>query len=471
MKFKLKAYGIWEYGQRKDSNGNPHQEDSLYPLPDRMTDKDRLFILCDGMGGHDAGEVASSVVCEAMSRSILDRQPDAGGFFSDEILLKAIADAYDALNEKDTGAAKKMGTTMAMLKFHDRGCTIAHIGDSRVYHIRPGKDAASTRILFQTRDHSLVNDLVSIGELTEEEARHSGQKNVITRAMQPNVERRAKADIYHTDDICRGDYFYLCTDGMLENMGSSQICYNFSDTAGCDEEKVRRLILATQENHDNHSAIIVHVEDVSGRVPMAKDNPRTGNKSHGGVMAKVEDAGVAPESDVRQAGQCKPFPSAKSGKKDVSRFVGYVWKSLLVVICAVVLILFVFPSKKSDEGQTKVVPKSVLDDLNVPGSDETGWDVSDEVRPRAVDALVAGGPDQPVGRDAESGKNPKSSQPEPDEKGDGVKSDSVTMPARESKPVVVEDKIEEKDTVLEEEEGIVYSDESSDEDVVISDDI
>lgn len=75
---------------------------------------------------------------------------------------------------------------MTFLKLHNDGATVAHMGDSRVYHIRPGKEGANTQILFVTEDHSLINDLIKTGELTKEEARHSKQRNVITRAMQPN---------------------------------------------------------------------------------------------------------------------------------------------------------------------------------------------------------------------------------------------------------------------------------------------
>ena len=221
MKYKLKVYNIWECGQRVDSNGNPHQEDSIYPAYGQQKDTDRLFILCDGMGGHEAGEVASPTVCSAMSKSIFESVPDAEGDFSDENLLKAIEDAFNALDALSTGdvsSEKKMGTTMTFLKFHNKGCTIAHMGDSRVYHIRPGKGREDTRILFKTEDHSLVNDLIKVGELTPEEAKQSKQKNIITRAMQPQMERRPKSDIYHTADIKKGDYFYMCSDGMLEQM-------------------------------------------------------------------------------------------------------------------------------------------------------------------------------------------------------------------------------------------------------------
>lgn len=294
MKYTLEAYSIWEFGQRKDAAGLPHQEDSLYPLFGRQSARDRLFILCDGMGGHEAGEVASATVCEAMSRAVLDGGRDAEGAFSDQDFADALAAAFDALDGKDNGAVKKMGTTMTFLKLHDAGATIAHMGDSRVYHIRPGKTGNDTRILFVTEDHSLVNDLVKVGELTREEARTSRQKNIITRAMQPNMERRPRADVYHTADIRPGDYFYMCSDGMLEQaeMDDGTSLRNiFSEQGGPAEHKVEILRSVTKDNRDNHTAFIIHITDVEG----AGEN---------GFAAVVEEAdGQRPEAcDAAAAG-------------------------------------------------------------------------------------------------------------------------------------------------------------------------
>jgi protein phosphatase len=275
MKFKIESRSIWEFGQRKDSQGNPHQEDSIYPAYGRQTKNDRLFILCDGMGGHDAGEVASATVCETMSKVILAHDAQK---FSKQELSDAIAAAYDALDEKDSGAEKKMGTTMTLLKLHEDGATIAHMGDSRVYHIRPGKDGASTCILFATEDHSLVNDLIKIGELTPEEAKVSRQKNVITRAMQPGG-KRSKADVYETADIKPGDYFYMCSDGMLEQMEDDALRNIFSKSGGDIDKKVKILTGATTENKDNHTAILVHIKDVDNvKSPGANGNNHIGKK-------------------------------------------------------------------------------------------------------------------------------------------------------------------------------------------------
>lgn len=258
MKYRLEVYTIKELGSREK------QEDSIYPEYGKAKDTDRLFILCDGMGGHSAGEIASETVCQTMSLSIFDYCPNEEGYFADDDFKVALNDAFNALDVKDDGAFKKMGTTLAFLKLHVEGATIAHIGDSRVYHIRPGKDTEDTNILFQTQDHSLVNDLIKIGELTPEDAKNSRQKNVITRAMQPNMPNRSKADLYHTRNILPGDYFMLCSDGILEQMEEDNLRFIYSDKGGNAKRKVDMLRKVTANNRDNHSAIVVHILDVQG---------------------------------------------------------------------------------------------------------------------------------------------------------------------------------------------------------------
>lgn len=261
MKYKLEVSSIYKQGKREN------QEDCIFPAAGQENTTDRLFILCDGMGGHEAGEVASQTVCEAMSKYILEKCQDAEGMFTNEDLLGAVKAGFDALDLKiddEKPQSKKMGTTMTCLKLHTAGYTIAHMGDSRVYHIRPDETGDDTKIVYVTHDHSLVNDLVAIGELTEEEARHSKQKNVITRAMQPRMERRPTPDIYTSDDVRPGDYFMLCSDGMLEMLTDKNLCYRFSNQMekGANKKAENLLVGIEEEIQDNHSAIIVHILDV-----------------------------------------------------------------------------------------------------------------------------------------------------------------------------------------------------------------
>ena len=188
--------GFSEIG-RKDN-----QEDCVYPAFKNVSAKNHFFVLCDGMGGHENGEVASATVCEAFGKYFETNQPE-DGVMTPDLFKQALDYTYNELDMQDSGGLKKMGTTMTCLYLHKNGYLVAHIGDSRIYHVRP-----NTGIVYQSSDHSLVNDLLRAGELTEEEAVNFPQKNVITRAMQPNLERRHKADIYSFSDIQKGDYFF-----------------------------------------------------------------------------------------------------------------------------------------------------------------------------------------------------------------------------------------------------------------------
>ncbi len=264
MKFKIKAYNLQELGQRTN------QEDSLFPALGKSTSDDRLFVLCDGMGGHEKGEVASATVCETLSRVILSAW-HPGEVLSDELFLQALSAAYDALDAKDNGEERKMGTTLTFLCLHASGATVAHIGDSRIYQLRPASKNSPARIVFRTQDHSLVNDLVKIGEITEEEAKHHPQKNVITRAMQPCQEHRAKADIAHLTDILPGDYFYMCSDGMLEEASDENILNIITKPNATDEQKLEMLRNVTEENKDNHTAHLIHIDNVEGDASIASN--------------------------------------------------------------------------------------------------------------------------------------------------------------------------------------------------------
>ena len=264
MKYKIKAYNLQELGQRQN------QEDSLFPALGKSTPDDRLFVLCDGMGGHEKGEVASATVCETICSTILSAwNPNEA--LSDELFLQALSAAYDALDAKDNGEERKMGTTLTFLCLHTNGATVAHIGDSRIYQLRPASKKSQARIVFRTQDHSLVNDLVKIGEITEEEAKHHPQKNVITRAMQSCQEHRAKADIAHLTDIQLGDYFYMCSDGMLEEASDENILNIITKPNVTDEQKLEMLRQVTEDNKDNHTAHLIHIDKVEGKASIASN--------------------------------------------------------------------------------------------------------------------------------------------------------------------------------------------------------
>lgn len=234
---------IHEMGQR------PNQEDSIIQWDNR------LFILCDGMGGHEKGEVASQTVCQSLAtwfeNNITSDEP-----FTDNQLREALEYTYLQLDQYADGNLKQMGTTLTLLHISMQGVTAAHIGDSRIYHIRP-----NIGTLYQSRDHSLVFDLFQAGEITYEEMATFPQKNIVTRAMTPGENNRMRPDIIHITDILPDDYFYICSDGMLERMDNDQLVALLSSQL-TDEEKRNKLIGVTKCNQDNHSAWIIHIKDV-----------------------------------------------------------------------------------------------------------------------------------------------------------------------------------------------------------------
>lgn len=316
---KIEIYqpqAIWKLGQRDN------QEDSIFPAFGKATDDDRLFILCDGMGGHEHGEVASQTVCKAMSDTILSLSKQS---FTDDDLLDALQTAYRQLDCLDNSHLRKMGTTLCLLYFHQGGLTAAHIGDSRIYHIRPKEN----RILYQSRDHSLVYDLYQAGEISYEEMRTSPQKNIITRAIQPGEESRVRPAIVHIADIQPGDFFYICSDGMLEQMDNDELCRLLS-TDGSDEKKRMQLIAATSDNKDNHSAYLIHIKEVMRE---AGDNMLLDDEQ----TSKDNAVNIRPQSqsdDVSIVSRPTPKPQAEVRKSPKKGYTLYV----LLAVCIILVV-------------------------------------------------------------------------------------------------------------------------------------
>ena len=258
MKIRIRQpYSFSEIGRKEN------QEDSIYPIT--LGTEQQVFVLCDGMGGHENGEVASQTVSMCLGQymeKILRGKKD----ITAQDFNEALSFAYDTLDTKDTGGAKKMGTTMTCLCLHEGGYLVAHIGDSRIYHIRPSLaniDKGRYGIIYQSSDHSLVNDLLKAGELTEEEARNFPHKNVITRAMQPNLERRHRADVYSFDDIQSGDYFFLCCDGILEQLTNETLCSILSDKSLDDYGKLTAIKnICDGKTKDNYTCILIPIDSV-----------------------------------------------------------------------------------------------------------------------------------------------------------------------------------------------------------------
>ena len=357
---RIKIYqplAIHELGKRVN------QEDSIYPIEGKATENDRLFLLCDGMGGHEHGEVASQSICKSLSSFLLQHTVASEGL-EDKLLSDALAYAYEELDKLAiAGDTRQMGTTLTLLYFHSNGCTAAHIGDSRIYHLRP----SSHTILYKSRDHSLVYDLYQAGELTYEEMKTFPQKNVITRAMIAGDRNHPKPDVIHISDIQPGDYIYICSDGMLEQMEDEELLDVFSANVS-DEEKRQMLISETSENKDNHSAYIVHIKEVShdeADVSLVNEEP-TAKCNALNIKPEVEEVTASPDVEVvKPAGTPPPVPDSvivameNKLKRKKSLFIAFI---VLVVLAAVSMAGYGYYSKHKTEA---ALQDSLLEDSMV----------------------------------------------------------------------------------------------------------
>jgi PPM family protein phosphatase len=218
-----------------------------------------LFVVADGMGGAQAGEVASEMAVESFDRGLPDDGSPAEG------LVRLIEDANRRIHDRSREDADRagMGTTVTAAHVGERDVTIAHVGDSRAYVLRDGE---LTRL---TRDHSLVGELVARGKLTEEQAEAHPQRSVITRSVGP--EPSVEVDV-ETFPARAGDVFLLCSDGLTGMVPEARLTPIITGAPSLAEAG-RELIAAANEagGRDNITVVLFRLEDVGGPGGAATD--------------------------------------------------------------------------------------------------------------------------------------------------------------------------------------------------------
>lgn len=421
MKIEIhQPLSIHEIGKRDN------QEDALWRKD--ATADDRLFIVCDGMGGHEKGEVASQTFSEALGKWYSENaNPDIplDNKQLDEQLSTAIEFAYKQLDAQDDGSFKKMGTTLTLLYIHARGVLVAHIGDSRIYHIRP-----SERILYQSRDHSLVYDLYQAGEIGYEEMATHPQKNVITKAVTPGEENRATPDIIHITDIEPDDYFYMCSDGMLERMSNGELLNIFS-AAISDDEKRQNLIYETEDNADNHTAWIIRIKSVLKEAGDATDeneettarcnalNIRPAKLNEEVQIADAGDVqvvGMAP-SRMRKGKSQKKHGNAMNHSNERHTLRNKIKRWLYPVLCCLALVVvsvlvyqsvFIDMRKKTEKPVTQKKKNLLIDTLTL-GTDSPWVETTPEPASQVVTKPKTNGT---IPRNGETSSKPKDNRKE-----------------------------------------------------------
>jgi PPM family protein phosphatase len=210
-----------------------------------------LFVVADGMGGAQAGEVASEMAVESFDRGLPDGSPADG-------LVQVIEDANRRIHERSRAESQRagMGTTVTAAYVGENEVTIAHVGDSRAYVLRNG---ALERL---TRDHSLVGELVARGKLTEEQAETHPQRSVITRALGPEPDVQVDVQVYQAR---AGDIFMVCSDGLTSMVPEARVRELLQRAHSLDHAG-RELIAAANDagGRDNITVILFRLEEVDG---------------------------------------------------------------------------------------------------------------------------------------------------------------------------------------------------------------
>jgi protein phosphatase len=224
-----------------------------------------LWVLADGMGGYNAGEVASGIavktiidlVSEACEREDRSDIESGTGYMRQTIVLRdAVHRANKIINQtaKSQPQCEGMGTTLVACLFYDNRVSIAHVGDSRLYRMR------DNRFEQITMDHSLLQELVDRGFYSQEEAQRSTNRNYVTRALgvEPNVEVEVQEV-----DVEKGDYILMCSDGLPDMVEDEDIHLTISTFNNNIDTIGQQLIKLANDNggRDNVSVVLVRVMD------------------------------------------------------------------------------------------------------------------------------------------------------------------------------------------------------------------
>jgi len=221
-------------------------EDSYAVLPEQ-----NLFAVADGMGGHQAGELASRLALKILSELVADLRP---GEDCRQQLVQAVQEANRRVYELSRRDADKqgMGTTLTAVWIRDGVAHLAHIGDSRAYLIR------DSELQLLTNDHSLVGELLRQGSLTPSEAQFHPSRHALTRAL--GVEAEVKVDS-RSMSLNKNDLIFLCTDGLTNLVSDEEIKTVFAETGDLQEALAKLVQLCLERGaHDNITMLAILID-------------------------------------------------------------------------------------------------------------------------------------------------------------------------------------------------------------------
>lgn len=242
----MQVWGVTDVGLVRKENQD------AYLVRERTKSGHTICVVCDGMGGAAGGQLASKIATEIFTSEL---EKVLNPEMTPEQLTAASSYAAALANEAiQTAAAEKeeyknMGTTLVAAVSYLDGVVVTNVGDSRAYHI------TENGIVRITKDHSFVERMVDMGNITAEEARHHPNRNLITRALGPDAD--AQSDGY----VCpmeKGDYLLLCTDGLVGTVTDQEMLFEVIHGAGPDSCLDRLMEIAkSQGAPDNVTAVLM----------------------------------------------------------------------------------------------------------------------------------------------------------------------------------------------------------------------
>jgi len=265
-----------------------------------------VFVVADGMGGAQAGEVASRLAVEAFERGLGDATS------GEELLAERVHEANARIHEMSQADQERagMGTTITAAHVGEYDVAIAHVGDSRAYRLRGGEFER------MTEDHSLVEEMRRRGQLTAEEADEHPQRSIITRALGPEPKVRVDTHSWRGE---AGDVYLLCSDGLTSMVAESRVA-DIVRSAATLREAGRTLIEAANEagGRDNITVLLFALEEV-GEPGALVEQPTTAGQTalsatdvHAAIGREPNAPGAGPEATLApgQHGEPGPGPEA-----------------------------------------------------------------------------------------------------------------------------------------------------------------
>ena len=264
-RFKILAGFRTDVGCVREAN----EDRSLYVQPDPSDPrscKGALFLVADGMGGHQAGEIASEMAVNIVSRTYYQSTMDSQSALS-EGFVEANRLIYEASRAEER--LKGMGTTCTALVLRNGSAVSAHVGDSRIYLVRGGE------IYLMTEDHSQVMEMVKRGLLTLDEARRHPDKNVILRALgtQPEVQVAFWNEPF---PVRCDDRFVLCSDGLNELVEDNEIKQAVAERDPISSCEMLIVLARERGGHDNITVGVIAIQLFEGgATPPVKETRET----------------------------------------------------------------------------------------------------------------------------------------------------------------------------------------------------